>query len=330
MLALAVLLLISGLIFTFSLGTAGYLVGPLTVIGGALLLMQELRRRRQFRQEANYVPRRSSGQRFLISLAAVVVVICGLVALVWQLTAVLANTADAFFLALSAGDPAKARSYLAEDFLTSTSDEELRRFVEKSTLANYQSATWTSRSIEASRGELSGTVETRGGGSIPMSLSFVQEGGEWKILSVRNSGGAVLDDDEKPQPERADQGRLASETTQRFADAVARQDFTEFRGSSAALWQRQASVEELNDAFKSFSEAGVDLRQLSGKPAITSADFDDDGAFVIAGTYPYGENSYLFRYRFIYEGVDWKLVGISAHFQAQAPRRKRRPKGRRT
>ena len=46
------------------------------------------------------------------------------------------------------------------------------------------------------------------------------------------------------------------------------------------MWQQQGSVEKLNEAFKSFNEAGIDLHQLSGEPKITSASFDEDGAFV--------------------------------------------------
>jgi len=315
MLVLAVLLLISGLIFTFTLGVAGYVVGPLTIVGGGLLLWQERRRRRNFREAQNFVPRRSSWQRFLIGLAAVVVGFCGLFALVWQLTAVLADTANGFFLALRDGDQAKARTYLAQDFRASTSDEELQRFVARSALADYESATWTSRSIENSTGKVEGTIETRSGGSIPMSISFVREKGEWKILAVRKPDAGILTDDPRPQPNRADQARLASETTQRFADAVARQDFTQFHQASAVMWQQQGSVEKLNDAFKSFNEAGIDLRQLSGEPKITSGSFDNDGAFVIAGAYPYGQNKFEFRYRYIYEAVDWKLVGVSAYMR---------------
>jgi hypothetical protein len=315
MLVLAVLLLISGLIFTFSLGVAGYFVGPLTIAGGGLLLLQELRRRRSFREVQNHIPRRGSWQRFLIGLGAVFVGACGLIALVWQLTAVLADTANGFFLALRAEDQAKARSYLAQDFRASTSDEELRRFVERSALADYESATWTSRSIENSTGKLEGTIVTRGGGSIPMSISFVREKGEWKILAVRKPDAGILTDDPRPQPNRADQARLASETTQRFADAVTRQDFTQFHLASAVMWQQQGSAEKLNEAFRSFNEPGIDLRQLSGDPKITNASFDEDGAFVIAGTYPYGQNQFEFRYRFIYETVDWKLVGVSAYLR---------------
>jgi len=315
MLVLAVLMLISGLIFTFTLGVAGYIVGPLTIAGGGMLLWKELRRRRDFREVQNYVPRRSSWQRFLIGLSAFVVGFGGLFALVWQLTSVLADTANGFFLALRDGDQAKARTYLAQDFRASTSDEQLQRFVERSALADYESATWTSRSIENSTGKLEGTIETRSGGSIPMSISLVRENGEWKILAVRKPDAGILSDDPRPQPNRADQARLANETTQSFADAVASQDFTQFHHSAATLWQRQITAEKLHDSFKSFNQAGIDLHRLSGDPKITSAEFDPDGAFAIAGTYPYDNNRFEFRYRYVYEGIDWKLLGISAYMR---------------
>ena len=315
MLVLAVFLLISGLIFTFSLGIAGYLVGPLAVVGGGLLLTRELRRRRQFREGGNPVPRRSGGLRFLIGFSAVVVGFCGLFALVWQLTAVLAETADGFFLALKAGDQAKARTYLAEEFRASTTDEELKRFVEKSALAHYESASWTTRSIENSRGDLAGTVTTESGGSIPMSISLVKEGGEWKILSLRKPDAGILADDPRPQPNHAEQLRLAGDTTRKFVDAVGRRDFTQFRESTARLWQGQVTVEQLNDGFKAFNDERIDLRKLTGEPQIAKAEFDDDGAFVITGAYPYEAINFQFRYRYVYEAVDWKVVGVSANLK---------------
>lgn len=315
MLALAILLLISGLIFTFSLGMAGYVVGPLTMIGGGLLLRHERRRRREFTASAAAVPRRAGWQRFLIGTGAVVVAFCGLFALVWQLTAGLADTAHEFFLALKSGDIAKARTYLAEDFRASTSDDELRRFVEKSALANYESASWTTRSIQNSSGELAGTVNTASGGSIPMSISLVQENGGWKILSLRKPDAGILTDDPRPQPNTSEQRRLANETTAKFTDAVTRQDFTQFHASVAGLWRKQITVEQLKDAFKSFNAAGIDLRHLNGDPKITASEFDEDGAFVIAGTYPHETSTFTFRYRYIYEAVDWKVVGVSANLK---------------
>ena len=183
MLTLAVLLQIAGLIFTFSLGTAGYVLGPLTVIAGAWLYRHEQKRRKDFAASPPVAvpegpPRRAGWQRFLIGLSAVIVAFVGLFALVWRLTAGLATTADEFFLALKAQDFEKARTYLAEDFRAATSEQELQDFVARSALSNYASASWSSRSIENSTGTLEGVVETASGGSIPMSISLVREQGD--------------------------------------------------------------------------------------------------------------------------------------------------------
>lgn len=315
MLVLVGLLFVCGIIFTFSLGVTGYLFGPLVVLAGGFLLWDELGRRRTAREDGRPLPRRSGGKRFLIGFSSVVLAICGLFALVMQLTSALPATADHFFQALKAGDQEKARTYLAEGFLASTSDDELRRWAEKTGLSGYQSASWSSRGIHNTEGKLEGTLETSGGGSIPIAMTFVREDDQWKILSLRKPDAGILADDERPRPNSTDQSRLAHETTQLFADAVTQKDFTDFYKSTASLWQREVTVKKLNDAFKSFSQAGVDLHQLEGEPNISSAKFDDDGAFAIEGTYPFGPNRFEFRYRYVYEGLDWKLVGVSAHLR---------------
>ncbi len=179
MLTLAVLLQIAGLIFTFSLGTAGYVVGPLTLIAGAWLYRHEQRRRKELIANPPVAapvspPRRPGWQRFLIGLGAVLVAFPALFALVWRLTAGLATTADEFFLALKAQDFEKARTYLAEDFRAATSEQHLKEFVTRSALRNYSSASWSTRSIQNTTGTLEGVVETSSGGSIPMSIKLVR------------------------------------------------------------------------------------------------------------------------------------------------------------
>ena len=42
---------------------------------------------------------------------------------------------------------------------------------------------------------------------------------------------------------------------------------------------------------------------------------DDDGSFDIQGTYPYDAYTYTFRYSYIYEGVDWKVVGVRGNLK---------------
>jgi hypothetical protein len=318
MLTLAVLLQVAGLIFTFTLGVPGYFIGPLTVIAGGLLYRRELRRRKAYAANpppamaAPVPPRRPVWQRFLIGLGAVLVVFAGLFALVWRLTAALADTADHFFLALSAGDLDKARGYLAEDFRAATSEADLRNFVERSALMNYESASWTSRRIENASGWLAGNIKTASGGSIPMEISLVHENGGWKILSLRKPEAGILSQEGLQPPAAAEQLRITRDATAKLADAITRRDFNEFHGAISALWRKQVTVAQLVEAFRSFTDQQADLSMLKGMDArIQSAAFGDDGAFEIAGSYPTKPNTVVFRYRYVYEGVDWKLIGVN-------------------
>ena len=321
MLTLAVLLQVCGLIFTFSLGTAGFVIGPLTLIGGGWLFRREQRRRRE--AAANpapapasvpALPRRPGWQRLLIGFGGFVVVSAALFALVWRLTAGLTETADAFFVALRDGDIATAKTYLAEDFRASTSDEQLREYVKNSALSEYQSASWSSRGIQNSRGNLEGTLETRSGGSIPMQIELVKENGGWKIYALRKPPSGLRTDDSPNKPSEIEQVRLVRATTEQFAAAIQRGDFVEFHKGVAGLWQRQITAEQLQTTFSQFGETGADFSVLNTlQPEISAAAYNDDGAFVIEGTYPTRPSTYSYRYSYVYEGVDWKLIGLNAN-----------------
>jgi hypothetical protein len=318
MLTLAVLLQIAGLIFTFTLGTTGYVVGPLAVIAGGWLYRHELRRRKDLAANPPSaapasVARRPGWQRFSIGLGAVLVAFAGLFALVWHLTAGLVTTADGFFLALHARDFAKAKTYLAEDFRAATSEEELREFVSRSALANYASASWSSRSIHNSTGELEGVIETGSGGSIPMHISLVREQGVWKIYTLRKMDAGIQPEHATATPGVAEQMRLVRATTHDFADAVARKDFTAFHAHTAVLWQKQVTPADLQNAMQSFLDSGVDFRFLDDMaPVINSASIDGDGALVVEGSYPTKPNLFTFRHRYLYESLDWKLISINS------------------
>jgi hypothetical protein len=318
MLTLAVLLQIAGLIFTFSLGTAGYVIGPLTLVAGGWLYRHEQKRRKEFAVRPPVAapatpPRRPGWQRFLIGSSAVVVAFVGLFALVWRLTAGLATTADEFFLALKAQDFANARTYLAEDFRAATSERELKDFVTRSALSNYASASWSTRSIENSTGTLKGVVETDSGGSIPMSISLVREHDSWKIYTLRKLDAGIQSLQSGATPSLAEQLRLVRATTHDFADAVARKDFTAFHANAAAMWQKQISPADLLKAMQSFVDSGADFRALDGmQPTIKSASVDGDGALTIEGSYPTTPSEFTFRDRYQFEAVDWKLIGINS------------------
>lgn len=316
MLTLAVLLQLAGLVFTFTLGVAGFVVGPLTVVAGGLLYRHELRRRKSLAENppaapAATPPRRPGWQRFLIVVAAILVGFAGLFALVWRITGALADTADEFFVALKAGNMERARTYLAEDFRAATSEADLRNFVERSALTKYESATWTTRSIQNTNGYLAGNITTENGGSIPMEIALVREQGEWKILSLRKPEAGILGETGQQAPSPAEQLRLARESTAAFADALRRKDFTAFHQGVSGLWQKQTTPEQLLSAFQPFIDQDADLTPLNSMdPRIRVAKFDEQGAFALEGMYPTQPNTVSFRYRYVYEGVDWKLVGL--------------------
>jgi len=318
MLTLAVLLQLAGLIFTFSFGTAGYVIGPLTLIAGGWLYRHEQRRRKELAANPPVVapvspPRRPGWQRFLIGLGAVLVAVAGLFALVWRMTAGIAATADEFFIALKAQDFAKAKTYLAEDFRAATSDEDLRNFVTRSALSNYASASWSTRSIQNSTGTLEGVVETTSGGSIPMSISLVREHDDWKIYTLRKLDAGIQSMQSGNTPSVAEQVRLVRATTHDFADAVARKDFTAFHANTASVLQKQLTAADLQKAMQSFVDTGEDFRPLDNMmPVINSASLDDDGALVIEGSYATTPHPFKFRNRYLYEGIDWKLISTNS------------------
>jgi hypothetical protein len=320
MLTLAVLMQLAGLIFTFTLGVAGYVVGPLTIVAGGVLYRHELRRRKTAASTVADVaqptapapaPRRPGWQRFLIVVGSVVAAFAGVFALVWHLTSALAETADKFFLALKSGDVEQARTFLAEDFRAATSEAELANFVERSALARYESASWTSRSIENTSGYLAGTVTTEDGGSVPLQISLVREHGSWKILSLRKPEAGILSGDGQQPPSAAEQLRLARASTELFAEALTLKDFSRLHGEISQVWQQQITAAQLQAAFKPFLDQDADLTVLNSmEPRIRVAKFDDQGAFALEGTYPSQPNTVSFRYRYLYEGVDWKLIGL--------------------
>ncbi len=61
-------------------------------------------------------------------------------------------------------------------------------------------------------------------------------------------------------------------------------------------------------------DSGVNFLVLDSlQPALSAADFNSSGALVLKGTYATTPHPVRFEQSFVYEGVDWKLVGLSMH-----------------
>jgi hypothetical protein len=242
--------------------------------------------------------------------------IAGVVFLAMNLTSALPGTADAFFKAARAGDMETARSYLSEEFRASTSAEQLQGFLAESALLNYKEASWSNRSINNDRGELTGSVLTDDGGRVPLTIQLVQENDAWKIYHIdRKPAGLQSTADAREAnavvPSAAERTALVKATTRDFSISLDEGDMGHLHGTLSDLWREQITVEGLNDTFATFldQEITLDLDTMepvfSGEPMI-----DSNGVMALTGLYATQPSQVHFTYKYLTERAKWRLVGI--------------------
>lgn len=249
----------------------------------------------------------------------VVGVVCALIAFgvfaVLSMTSGLVNTADAFFAEVAVGNMQKAHEYLSEEFRAATSAEDLQQFLADSALQEYQSADWSNRSIANGAGELTGVVRTKGGGSIPLKVSFVKEATGWKIYAIQKQLAGLHTERpaEASLPTKSEAAELVKDTTRKFAAALKAKDFSDFHSHTAAEFREQISLDKFNEIFAEFLAQEIDLTPLgqldpffTAEPALSA-----DGELLLEGYYNTKPSRTLFTYRYIYRDGDWQLLSIS-------------------
>jgi len=250
------------------------------------------------------------GKVLLVVLAMVVV----LVGLVFWGTRGLPEAADSFFGLIRDGKVHDAYLATAEEFQAATGVDGFQQFLQTTSLSEFQSASWSSRSISGDTGQLEGSVTTRTGAQIPLRLDLVKENGAWRILAVHKAeAGVVTAESAKEIPADAELQRLATDAVVALGDAINRDDFTVFYASVSRLWQSQVTAEELREAFRPFREAGIDLTAARGQtPAFDEEPvFDADGVLILHGYFTIQPAPAIFRVRFVYEHPEWRLIGIN-------------------
>lgn len=90
-----------------------------------------------------------------------------------------------------------------------------------------------------------------------------------------------------------------------------------FHDHIAGIWQQQFSVDDLDQAYKAFCDANIDLTVLDDlTPQFTiSSELDQNGILLIAGLYPTRPSQLDFEQKYVCEGLSWKLVGFSANIK---------------
>lgn len=101
------------------------------------------------------------------------------------LTAPMTAEGERFLTALGSGSTGPAYAMTSAAFQQGQTQEEFARTVKGFGLEGFQSASWSNRQINNDRGTLEGTAHCKNGGSVPVTLELIKEGGTWKVLAIK-------------------------------------------------------------------------------------------------------------------------------------------------
>jgi hypothetical protein len=286
---------------------------------------------------------------FLKILAGLAVIVALGLGAVFYFTAGMSDAAEGFFRAVQANDAEEAKSHLSEGFRSGTSDAELRQFLESNSLTSFQDATWSSRKVGGGTGELEGTITTTRGGTIPLKLTFVKEGGAWKLHGITKpnagvqSGVADADDEDEDEDEGADEGAdddamadsagdpaatpgvpgaaeqvaLLQQTVRDFAVSAGAGNMEHFRATSSRIWQEQFPLEQFEQSFGSVYEAGFDFAAAGEmEPVIEApaAALGAQGDLVVDGYFA-TDPRLVVQAKYVEEGGSWKPYAFKVDTQ---------------
>lgn len=150
-------------------------------------------------------------------------------------------------------------------------------------------------------------------------------GGQMTLDGIvfKSSGGGSTSSsttDAKPEvPSKEKLQTLVKTTFLDFGDAIQGEDFTDFHKKVAKVWRDSTSPEEMDEAFKTFTEkkniynfnkavAPLDAT-FSPEPSIEKVSGLD--ALMVKGHYPTKPQQANFELKYTMDDGNWKLIGIN-------------------
>jgi len=257
--------------------------------------------------------------RTFLKIAGIIagLVVIGIAA-VFYFTADMVTVADKFLAAVKSNDIDKAYSLVSDDFKAITSKDALRDFLNKSGLTGYKSASWQERSTSGGRGELTGSVSTESGGAIPLKMRFVKGESGWKIYAIEKPGAGVQEQSSTPAPPSEEElVKMVAATMHIFAVSVNEKSMAKLHEQCSNLMKKQYPVQKLDETFAAFFNLGVDLTLLDKLSPVfeNKATVNKDNVFEIKGYYPTSPSRVHFEQEYVYEGLGWKLLGLSVNIK---------------
>lgn len=247
----------------------------------------------------------------LLVIGGFVVVGAGVFALVFQLTAGAADSADALFARIASGDVRGAYESTAPIVQRQQSFEDFAGAVEALGLDQWVSSSWNSRSISGGQATISGTVTLADGSSVPLQVDLVESGDEWLVYAVGGpQAGATPVAYDMPSTE--DARALAQGSMTSLANAIAQEDFSGFYNHISALWREQTTADAIQQGFQVYIDQDVDLRPVvSNDPELSNPPLRDaQGAMILSGFFPNDDAPVYFRLRYVFQNHEWRLIGV--------------------
>jgi hypothetical protein len=251
--------------------------------------------------------------KLTVGLIVIILIVVAIVVMVMYWTSPITGAAASFFVLIREGKPQEAYQATTREFQASTSEQSFMAFLKSSTIGDYESATWSSRSVSGNTGELQGSIRTRSGGVIPLKVTLVHESGAWRIHALeRTPAGLVAETAAPGMPAENELTALTNTSVVMLARAVTANNFAEFHQGISQMWRDQATAEELRSAYLPLIDQKFDFAPIEGKtPEFTEKPvIDDKGRLILKGRYPLQPAAANFTLKFIYEKPHWKLLGL--------------------
>jgi hypothetical protein len=246
------------------------------------------------------------------------VIVTGIIGLVFRLTSGAADEGETFLKLLAAGKTGDAYERSAQGLKSQQSREAFAESVRTMGLTEYASVSWSSREIQAGQAALEGTVTTRAGGVLPLSMALVQEAKpkRWRVFSLEvPRAGAVTAAGAREIPSDEALRDLVRQTLLAFNDAVRAKDFADFHAGISTLWKEQITPEKFSEIFSTFLEKQIDLSSIAKLQPV----FDDppvvneQGLLVLKGYFATRPSKVRFTVKYTYEHPAWRLFGINVN-----------------
>jgi hypothetical protein len=250
-------------------------------------------------------------QIIALVIAGVVTVIGGLIWLIFQMTAGIADTGDGFFAAARSGDYEAAYALTSQDLKRDNSLEDLQRYIEANGFDTVTETSWSSRSFENDTGSLSGSLTTQTGGTIPVEIGLVKEGDEWKINYISKAESGLKGASNTTQAGMPPDGtvlHLVRFHTGRFIDAMTDGDFEYWN----EFWTDDVTPQQMEEGFARTPELVAELEKFENvRPEIENAGMNSEGNLQARGIFTAGKSRLVMDFVFEKVGKDWNVAGLS-------------------